>query len=39
MDIEDSVWTVLDRICMLFRKMIDFLSQTRDDSLNKEERL
>lgn len=39
MDIEDSSWTVLDRICMIFRKMIDFLCQTRNDSLNKEEKL
>ena len=39
MDVEESSWTVLDRICLLFRKMIDFLNRTRDDSLNKEERL
>ena len=39
MDIEDSSWAVLDRICMLFRKMIDFLCQARADSLSKEEKL
>ena len=39
MDIEDSSWAVLDRICMLFRKMIDFLCRARADSLSKEEKL